>query len=280
MKCYHPITAYKTEFGVVFTPTDKHISHSIELPCGQCIGCRIKRSTEWQLRLMHERQLHEYSSCLTLTYSDEHLPAMGLNHRDVQLFLKRLRERTGVAVRYYVCGEYGEKNLRPHYHMCLYGLDFRADRKPGGKSNAGFLYYTSEFLNSTWQKGLTSIQDLTPETAAYCTKYVLKRNANTPEGHTPEYSAMSLKPAIGALWLKLYHRDVYPHDYAVLNGQKRPVPRYYRDQLKESHYDTDTIEYNRQLRAAKYAADNTPARLADQEIVATAKHNQRKRDLA
>jgi len=44
------------------------------LPCGKCTGCKLERSRQWAVRLMHEAQLHERTSFITLTYRDEDLP--------------------------------------------------------------------------------------------------------------------------------------------------------------------------------------------------------------
>lgn len=54
-------------------PTPYLLGRDIKLPCGQCIGCRIERSKQWAIRLMHEASNHERNSFITLTYSDETL---------------------------------------------------------------------------------------------------------------------------------------------------------------------------------------------------------------
>ena len=81
---------------------------------------------------MHEASLHERNCFLTLTFDDLHLPASGsVNVRDVQLFLKRFRKALtyrNMKIRFFACGEYGDKNLRPHYHLIIFGYDFADDR--------------------------------------------------------------------------------------------------------------------------------------------------------
>ena len=47
----------------------------------------------------------------------------------MQRFMKRLRMKIGVPVRYLLCGEYGEKRGRPHFHILLFGYAF-PDRRP------------------------------------------------------------------------------------------------------------------------------------------------------
>ena len=85
----------------------------------------------------------------------------------------------------------------------------------------------------------------------------------------PEYAVMS--KGLGLAWINKYHRDVYPHDFVVHNGRKYPVPRYYKEKLKQFDYDIQTIETKRVHKAKQHAEDNTPQRLAVQEKVHQAK---------
>lgn len=127
------------------------------------------------MRCVHEAQLHEENSFLTLTYDDEHLPENGSLHKpDLQKFFKRLRFHTGKEIRYYACGEYGEKTLRAHYHVCLFGHNFSNDRQPFRRIGEHILY-TSKTLTDIWGLGNTSIGDLTFESAAYTARYVMKK---------------------------------------------------------------------------------------------------------
>lgn len=70
------------------------------------------------------------STFATLTYDDAHLPKDGgLSMSDVQLAIKRVRKSLGKRrIRYYGCGEYGERFGRPHYHVIFFGLDQIRDR--------------------------------------------------------------------------------------------------------------------------------------------------------
>ena len=143
MPCFGPLVAYYaaevSESGKRRLVFDKRHSHSgvkIQLPCGQCIGCRLERSRQWAIRCMHEKSLYSLSSFLTLTYDDDHLPPNGtLVKRDFQLFMKRLRWEMGDGIRFFACGEYGDGNLRPHYHALLFNVDFPDKRKCGVGKN-------------------------------------------------------------------------------------------------------------------------------------------------
>ena len=123
---------------------------------------------------MHEASLHERNCFITLTYRPEDLPADGsVDVRHWQLFAKRLRKRLG-PFRFLHVGEYGETNYRPHYHACIFGQDFSADRvltKEVGDSK----HYTSPTLESVWGHGYTHIGLLTMTSAAYVSRYCVKK---------------------------------------------------------------------------------------------------------
>ena len=181
MPCYKPLRGYrsntKTQTGkrsIVFNPRHGFIDQPQDVPCGQCIGCRLERSRQWAIRIVHESQMHEQSYFLTLTYNNEFLPKTGsLQKADVQLFMKRLRKKFGKGIRYYYCGEYGEKFHRPHYHLIIFGCEF--PDKILWKIERGNRLWISEDLNKLWKKGYCSIGMVTFESAAYVARYVTKK---------------------------------------------------------------------------------------------------------
>lgn len=249
MPCYRPMPAVRMKDGSVkFVSRNKRgVEGTLELPCGQCIGCRLERSRQWAMRCLHESSLHDQNSFITLTYDDDHLPEGGsLVYSDFQKFLKRLRKRAGVPIRFYMGAEYGELFKRPHYHACIFGYDF-PDRVYFKKTSSGEKIYTSKILESLWPYGHTSVGNVTFESAAYIARYcVQKVNGDKAEEHyrvvdsdgvvsyrVPEFNHMSLKPGIGARWLEKYKTDVYPRDYVVIRGVKTKPPKYY-DRLFES----------------------------------------------
>ena len=106
------------------------------LPCGNCIGCNLSRFLDWSCRIMCEQStrhwFHDlpYSSFITLTYSDEHLPAgKSVSPAELSAFMDRLRSFYADHfymrdIKFFACGEYGEQFGRPHYHIILLGVDF------------------------------------------------------------------------------------------------------------------------------------------------------------
>lgn len=298
MPCYHPLSAYQCADGsIVFYESKRHDTvKSLSLPCGQCVGCRLERSRQWAIRCMHEAQMHTENCFITLTYDDAHLPSdRSLHYRDFQLFIKRLRKRyPGRRIRYYMAGEYGENFGRPHWHACIFGLDFD-DKKLWKRTSANSLLYRSENLELLWPFGYSSIGDVTFESAAYVARYIMKKvtGKNAAEHYqeidpdtgeitnrTPEFTKMSLKPGIGYEWYKQYTSDVYPHDYVVVRGKKVKPPKYYDKKYKiDNPYEFDELLYIREKSAKLNYADNTLERLAVKEQVAKAKLQKLKRNL-
>lgn len=298
MPCYHPISAYQcTDGSIVFYESKRHDTvKSLSLPCGQCIGCRLERSRQWAIRCMHEAQMHTQNCFITLTYDDDHLPSdRSLHYRDFQLFIKRLRKRyPGRRIRYYMAGEYGENFGRPHWHACIFGLDFD-DKKLWKRTSANSLLYRSQDLELLWPFGYSSIGDVTFESAAYVARYIMKKvtGKNASEHYTeidpesgeittrkPEFTKMSLKPGIGYEWYKQYTSDVYPHDYVIVRGKKVKPPKYYDKKYKiDNPYEFDELLYIREKSAKLNYADNTPERLLVKEQVTKAKLQKLKRNL-
>ena len=175
---------------------------------------------KWAVRCMHEASMHMFNSFVTLTYDDDHLPEYNsLNYKHFQDFMKRLRKSHN-GVRFYMCGEYGEDFSRPHYHALLFNCFF-PDRKKHSTGDSGSVIYTSEALTKLWPFGFSSIGDVTFESAAYCSRYIMKKvTGDLAESHyetvdlstsevsarVPEFNRMSLKPGIGAEWISVITR--------------------------------------------------------------------------
>lgn len=263
----------------------------LEIPCGQCIGCRLERSRQWAMRCMHEASLSDLNSFITLTYDDDHLPMRGqLVYEDYQRFMKRLRKAARTKVRFFMCGEYGEETQRPHYHAILFGWDF-PDKEPWRKLDSGCKVYTSKMLERLWPFGHSSIGTVTFESAAYVARYCVKKVTGKGAYQAyqrvdeygeyqlqPEFAHMSLKPGIGAPWLEKFKADVYPHDYVVVNGKETKPPKYYDKLLSVSDAELmEWIKFSRGVEAEKKLDDNSLERLAVKETVAAARLNQFRR---
>lgn len=240
--------------------------------CGQCSGCIVERARAWAVRGMHEDQCHDKSCYITLTYNWKHLPGdMSLDLRHWQLFAKKLRNQVG-PFRYLMCGEYGEKRHRPHYHAIIWGLDFKADQvllEAGPPA-----LYTSPTLEKLWGKGFVTIGEVTFDSIAYVARYVTKKvrgggaDDQHYQGRKPEFITMSRRPGLGKPWFDKFKSDVYPHDHVIMRGQEMNVPAYYdRLMAKENPALVESLKERRKERAKAKEADNTPERLAVKERV-------------
>lgn len=285
MACYHPISAYRKlgywdDDGVFVkgaVSLKENGGSEIKLPCGKCIGCRLRRQQVWALRCMHEAQICKVNSFVTLTYDDAHYKP-SLEYRDFQLFLKRLRKACALPVRFFVAGEYGEQKDRPHWHALLFGAAFQNDGKVGKN------IYRSKDLERLWPFGFSSVGEVNHTTATYVAKYVVegKSPSYDPDYYkrvdlltgeiidvTPEFGRMSLRPGIGASWFDRYWTDVYAaRDGVVVKGKTVKAPRYYDKRLdKFNPLVLADKEFDRFVRAEAHKEDGTPERLAVRELV-------------
>jgi len=308
MACYHPLTAYMTSWWQgdklmrsISFKNDSEAERTLSLPCGRCVGCRLERSRQWAVRCMHEAQMHTDNCFLTLTYNNLSCPKdFSLHYEDFQLFMKRLRKRfKGKKIRFYMAGEYGETFDRPHFHACIFGLDFQ-DKVFFKRTASGSNIYTSKILEELWPHGYSTVGTLTFESAAYTARYIMKKAVKSDFSsdewkwaniytdlesgeviqRTPEFNKMSLKPGIGQAWFDKYKDDVYPHDHVVIRGSKCRPPRFYDNKYKEMFPEEfDMIQFAREIEGRSRHEDNTLERLAIKEKVALAKLSLLKRTI-
>ena len=227
--------------------------------------------------------MHVENCYVTLTYNDKYLPSDGsLDKTHFQLFMKKLRKKyPDRSIRYYHCGEYGEDLGRPHYHACLFNIDF--DDKKYLFTQNGHKIYTSPKLEKIWGKGFVQIGNVTFKSAGYVARYILKKiNGEDASEHyltldaetgelknlQAEYTTMSLKPGIGATWLEKYWTDVFPSDEVIINGRPMKPPSFYLRQLQKMNPDGfNELKEKRKKELQKMQPDLTPERLKVREIV-------------
>lgn len=244
----------------------RRFNNWIELPCGQCIGCRLEKTRQWANRIILECDSYRYNYFVTLTYDDSHLPLVGLtddvtgeyleipnlDKRDYTLFLKRLRERyedlhkndaekIDTHIRYFGCGEYGDSTYRSHYHFIFLNLDI-PDLELHHTEMIGdvkYNMYTSKWLESIWEKGNVLIGQATWETIAYTARYVTKKLTGerakeySKLGIEPPFCTMSRRPGLARKYYdenkeKLFSQN---HYYVQSGFGTRPATpcRYFRD---------------------------------------------------
>lgn len=287
MTCYHPLKAFKIGFNNItnkniykitsyntdyifkskdeefyhtaigdpfYRPFTEVITDSIDIPCGQCIGCRLAYSRDWANRCMLEAKNYENNYFVTFTYDDIHVPihnwsddetgevgkVYSLEKRDFQLFMKRLRKHfSSDKIRFFSCGEYGTQTMRPHYHAILFNLNL-TDLKLYKKSMHGFNYYNSPILSKLWNKGHVIVADVSWESCAYVARYVMKKaKGKTADFYNKynmqsEFVLMSRRPGIARDYYEANKYKIYDTDeliFTTSNGGKKSRPPKYFDRI-------------------------------------------------
>lgn len=248
----------------------------IQVPCGHCEECAKNKAENWGTRCELEARYYEQSLFVTLTYDNEHLPVYnalekrtyrGLKNpigfeiigkryergtlckRDLALFLKRLNidavrkgySETGKSCRYYGCGEYGGKRLRPHYHLIIFGLhppDLEVD-KVSNNGKKGIIHYRSDWLTEKWGMGLVDIEEANFTSARYVAGYSTKKHKDNELyeylGIVKPFPVMSRMPGIGYQYWNDYRDEIYKEgaDKIYLTGGKTVKPPKYFDRKED-----------------------------------------------
>ena len=194
------------------------------VPCGKCAACRIAKKREWTVRLLHEASQYEENCFVTLTYSEDYLPADGsLSKRALQLFFKRLRKNLSLEgrgrIRYFACGEYGDRFGRPHYHAIIFGAgsDIR------------------DIVQESWPFGFIQIAPVTIYRLQYVAGYVQKKLDGLPaeERYGDKQPPFSLQSQGLGKAYALENRDKLLRDLSckTWRGDRFGLPKYYRKVL-------------------------------------------------
>lgn len=207
---------------------------------------------------MFEAKLVGMDKCCFVTLTIDESNNDGKVHvKDMQDYLKRLRYHVSSKlgcnrkIRFFCCGEYGRKSLRPHYHLILMGIspveytllrnqvmldgrnrvkhDVDADTYCWIFNNADY------YFDDLWPRGWTDIQPCTPADISYVAGYCNKVFVNHDDNHKP-FRLMSRKPGLGYDYIKAYpdkvmYRENLHDDFVTLS-------RYVEDKMCElGHLD-------------------------------------------
>lgn len=240
---------------------------TIPFGCGQCLPCRINRRRQWAWRQFFESLMHKENSFVTLTYSDEFLPKDGgLEPRELQLFIKRLRKRISPRkIRFYACGEYGDKNARPHYHLSLFGLSGYSVVSCGDERMSGAQAITGAWAKDGRAIGAVDIKPFEVGTAQYVAGYIADKLKKDKDdrlvGLRPEFARMSNRPGIGGDAMRLLADQLVKDGHGMalieetgdvpgtlkLGKREIPLSRFLIRKLREAVGFTD--EYVREVKA-------------------------------
>lgn len=222
------------------------------VPCGKCAKCRARRTSAWSFRLLQEDKVSSSAYFITLTYDVDHVPItrnrfMGLQKKDVQLFLKRLREAHKRAelhdsLKYYGVGEYGGRGYRPHYHIIMFNaeLEVLVGKMDADAIRRGELQLDGKtpYKCPSWQLGHITLGAVSAASVGYTLKYISKVSKipmHRNDDRAPEFSLQSKFLGISYLNTEMaqWHKaDINNRMYCNLEGgQKCTMPRYYKLKL-------------------------------------------------
>lgn len=180
-------------------------------------------------------------------------------------FMKDFREFWRInynvdGIRFMACGEYGDKNERPHFHVIVFGCPFPPGELQVYKTNfQGDVYYTSDVINRLWKNGYCVIAENSWETIAYVARYVMKKVSGKGsfiydlKGICPEFFRMSRRPGIARKYFDEHGSLIYETDHIVVpgkNGAKSlPVPKYFDRLFVELFPDSNLLQTVKEKRS-------------------------------
>lgn len=206
----------------------------LKVPCGKCFICKQNKSKEWSIRLNKEISMSSVSFFVTLTYNDDCVPFTKngnktLNKRDIQLFNKRLRitlqREYNIKYRFFICGEYGPRTMRPHYHGLFFFEEPISEK------------IFCSLVEKAWSNGFVVVKKADSHASNYCSKYVsmfVQLDVHDKE-QQPTFALMSRRPGIGYAFTQNEQVQSYFNDNLArtitINGKFCSLPRYFKEKI-------------------------------------------------
>lgn len=233
MQCLTPLTIKNPKPNVLGQGTH------MEVPCGKCKNCILRRAAHWAFRLECEELRSRTSAFITYTYDNDNVPRsangfLNLSTTDFQSYMKRQRKAIADnygkdywrkhSIKYYMAGEYGSQTERPHYHAIMFNLPeyyLRNDHR----------------ITEIWKKGRVQVDEVSPASIRYVTGYLHKQlywaNKGQNDDRQREFSRMS--KGIGENYLtdariKSMKSKLNPY-LSLEDGIKMSMPRYYKNKV-------------------------------------------------
>lgn len=178
------------QYIAMFDPSG-YFGYDVFLPCNKCEGCQVRKRAIISTKFDNCMKKYPHAYFLTITFSNKEVTRLVnyqnegndsfntmLSKYDVKRILANLRNklkrRYNLAKNpkfdYLICGEYGPKTLRAHYHIALF-LPFELpDLKVKSKDKL-----TCPMLDSK-QYGFYDLEKIKPGSCVsqYITKYMTK----------------------------------------------------------------------------------------------------------
>lgn len=218
---------------------------------------KVKCNCNWFITLTYaEEHLtinEEYTDKNGITWTIEENDKATLVPEDLHRFINTFRQimlrEYGVSgIRFLACGEYGEQNLRPHYHIIFLNCPLPAKTFYNVRIKNGNMYYQNTIIERAWTKGISNICEATWNTMSYTARYITKKINGELEadvywsnGIEKEFFRVSRDPGIGKPYYEIYKDKIYDYDRIMIKNlsgvhYEKP-PKYFDDLLKEEDPD-------------------------------------------
>lgn len=236
MKCFRPFTVTRER-------------NQITLPCGKCPACRANKADTWAARCIIEKQHSKQSHFITLTYNEDFLPTdedgfHPVSKKELQNFFKRLRKK--MSFRYFACGEYGDENYRPHYHILLFinhsTYDYNELYHIIKNSWAAASFDTTNKIYNYNLFGNIQIKPMEHHSIRYVVRYFINKNTFIDKQYSTinkqhPFILISRKPAIGYQLTENFTKFMYSLlDGYIMLDKKYPLSDYYTNYAKTFYY--------------------------------------------
>ena len=191
-------------------------------------------------------------------------------------------------LRFFLVGEYGEVEQRPHFHAALFGYrgcDFGDWFVYSGQERKECTCVSCGIIRDTWGKGRIHQGVVERKSAQYLAGYTVKGMTGDDDkrlgGREPEFARMSLRPGIGAGAVERIKATLDRYEKGVPGGLRHgarvlPLGRYLREKLYEGRPNAELEklkcleDWKKELRALREAAEA----LSDKEVYVEGTYNQ------
>lgn len=168
-------------------------------------------------------------------------------HTFINTFRQLMYRDYGLTgIRYLACGEYGEDNLRPHYHIIFLNCPLPTKTFYNARLKRGYWYYQNTLIERAWTKGISNISEASWNCISYTARYITKKINGELEneiywanGIEKEFFRMSRDPGIGKPYYDLHKHEIYKHDSIMiknLSGVHYEKPPKFFDDLYKAEY--------------------------------------------
>lgn len=225
---------------------NRNVPSAISVRCGKCNSCKECYTDEWTTRAVLESLINKDNIVVNLTFTEENYPESQNEAIDnVKKFIKKVRryiDYHNISKEKIKCDyvlEYGKKHGRMHFHIIIFGFDFKdryffkKDKKTQIKT------YRSEKLEKLWKYGFSGINVIDKENPAIAIRYVkkyLKKGKVIVNGK--ELNPVFKKSdGIGYGWidLKENREKVIRDGYIDTGNYKAVIPKGIRRRLREKY---------------------------------------------